>query len=101
MNTAVVNVKVHKDVKKQAQKVAAEMGVSLSALINGFLKRLIKTKTVRFSTREEPSAWMIKELKKSREDIKAGRISPPFDNTDDAIAWLNDPKARYQNGDRV
>lgn len=101
MNTAVINIRVNSTVKKQAQKTAEKMGLSLSDVINGFLRHLIKTKTVTFTAREEPSAWLIKALKESREDIKAGRVSPSFDNTDDAIAWLNDPNARYQNGDKV
>lgn len=102
MNTAVINVKVTPDVKKQAQKVAHEMGLSLSALINGFLKQVVKTKTITFSAeKEEPSEYLLKALKQSKKDIKAGKISPSFDNAKDAIAWLNDSNARYQNGDKV
>lgn len=50
---------------------------------------------------EQLSDWAIRELKESEEDVKAGRVSPSFDNTHDAIAWLDDPNARYKNGDRV
>ena len=31
----------------------------------------------------------------------AGRVSPAFTNAKDAMAWLNDPDARFQNGDKV
>lgn len=101
MNTAVVNVKVNPETKRQAQKVVEELGLSLSSVINGFLKQLIRTRTITFSTSEEPSEYMVKALKKSEEDIKAGRVSPTFDNAKDAIAWLENPKATYKNGDRV
>ena len=74
MNTAVINIKTEPQVKKRAQVVAEEMGISLSSLINGFLRHVIKTKTVTFTAREEPSAWLIKALKESREYIKAGRV---------------------------
>lgn len=74
MNTAVINIRVNSTVKKQAQKTAEKMGLSLSDVINGFLRHLIKTKTVTFTAREEPSLWLIKALKESREDIKAGRV---------------------------
>ena len=47
MNTAVVNIKVDPKVKKQAKKVALELGFSLSALINAYLRQLIKTKTAK------------------------------------------------------
>lgn len=101
MNTAVVNIKMNPEVKKQAQEVAEELGLSLSAVINGFLKQLIRTKTLTFSASEEPSEYMIKALKKSEGDLRKGRVSPTFDDVNDAIAWLENPKARYKNGDRV
>lgn len=95
MNTAVVNVKVNPTVKKQAQKVAEELGLSLSALINGFLKHLVRTKAVTFSASEEPTPYLLRALKESKEDIKAGRVSPTFTNARDAIAWLNRKDKRY------
>lgn len=97
MNTAVVNVKVNPKVKKDAQKVAERLGLSLSSLINGYLRHLIKTETVTFSLKEEPSEYMIQALKESKADIKAGRVSPTFTNAKDAIAWLNNPKKKYAN----
>lgn len=74
MNTAVVNVKVNPKVKKEAQKVAERLGLSLSSLINGYLRHLIKTKTVFFSLKEEPTDYLLDALKESKEDIKAGRV---------------------------
>lgn len=103
MNTAVINVKVDPKVKRQAQNVASNLGFSLSSLINGYLRNLIKTKTVHFSLaeKEEPSEYLIKALKESEEDRKAGRVSPSFGNAEDAIKWLNDPKARFINGSKA
>lgn len=102
MNTAVINLKTDPKTKKAAQKVAEELGMSLSSLINGFLKDMIQTKSVYFSADEEvPSAYMMKALKENEKDRKAGRISPSFTNIKDEIAWLNDPNARYENGDKV
>ena len=94
MNTVVINIKTNPKVKAKAKKVASELGFSLSALINGYLKQLIKTKTVHFSlTEEETSEYLIKALKESGEDRKAGRYVS-FDNVDEAISWLNTPKKR-------
>lgn len=101
MNSAVINIKTNPIIKAKAQKVAEELGFSLSSLINGYLKHLVKTKAVHFTTSEEPSDWLIKILKENKKDIKAGRVSPGFDNVEDSIKWLNDPKARYANGDKV
>jgi len=101
MNTAVINIKTNPEVKAKAQKVAEELGFSLSSLINGYLKHLVKTKTVHFNTSEEPTEYLIQALKESEKDIKAGRVSPSFDNSEDSIKWLNDPSARYANGDKI
>jgi len=88
MNTAVINIKTEPQVKKQAQVVAEKMGISLSSLINGFLRHVIKTKTVTFTAREEPSPWLIKALKESREDIKAGRLIS-FKDWEEEERYLN------------
>lgn len=96
MQTAVINVRVEPKTKKEAQTVAKNLGFSLGSLIEGYLKHLVRTKTVHFSL-EEPSEYMIKSLKEAEEDIKAGRVSPSFDNIKDALAWLDNPKRKYVN----
>lgn len=100
MNTAVVNIKVDPKVKKQAQAVAEKLGFSLSSVINAYLRQLIKTRKVEFSddVRLELTPWAKKMLKQSEKDVKAGYVSPAFDNVEDSLAWLDDPDAKYQNG---
>lgn len=46
MNTAVITVKIDPKLKKDAQKMADEFGVSLSALIHALLKNVVRTKTL-------------------------------------------------------
>ena len=96
MQTAVINIKTEPKVKKEAQVVAKKLGFSLSSLIDGYLRQLIRTKEVSFRL-EEPSEYMIKSLKEAEQEIKEGWVSPSFDNAEDAVAWLNDPKAKYVN----
>lgn len=72
----------------------------LSVIIKGFLKQFSRTRAISFNA-EEPSEYMIESLRKSEEDVKAGRVSPTFTNAKDAIAWLDDPNASYANGDKV
>ncbi len=89
MNTAVVNVKVNPQVKKEAQKIAEDLGLNLSVLINGYLKQLIRNKTVVFSSlEEEPTEYLLETLRQSREDIKAGRLVS-FKNPDDALTYMD------------
>jgi len=88
MNTAVINIKTNSQVKAKAQKVAEELGFSLSSLINGYLRHLVKTKTVHFNTSEKPTEYLIQALKESEKDIKARRIIS-FKNFEDETAYLD------------
>ena len=90
MYTAVINIKTHPEIKNQAKKIAEELGFSLSGLVNAYLRQLIKTKTVLFSTKPEvPSVYMSNMLKKSMKDIKEGRVSRSFSNAKDALSYLD------------
>lgn len=88
MNTAVINIKTQPETKAQAQRVAKDLGLSLSALINGFLKQFVKTKKVTFSLEEEPNEYFKMAIKKSREDRKMGKASPLFKSAKESIKWL-------------
>ena len=102
MNNAVVTIKIDSQTKKEAQKTAENLGMPLSVVIKGFLKHFIRTQSVEFSARDEqPSEYLKNSIRQAEKDWKAGEVSPAFDNAEDAIAWLNDPKARYKNGRRV
>ena len=92
MNTAVINIKTQPFIKKQAQQVAKDLGFNLSNIINGYLRHFIRTKTISFSLNEEPSKYLLQELKKSKEEFKKEKISPAFSNHKDAIKWLNSDK---------
>ena len=88
MNTAVINIKTNPIIKAKAQEVAEELGFSLSSLINGYLKHLVKTKSVHFTTSEEPSDWLINILKENEKDKKAGKLIS-FKNFEDEMAYLD------------
>ena len=88
MNTAVVNIKIEPQVKRDAQKLAEKLGLPLSALIKSCLRQMIREQEVTLTVSEEPTEYLINALKESKEDIKAGRVTS-FDNTKDAIMWLN------------
>lgn len=89
MYTSVVNVKIDAKTKKQAQKVAEELGFSLSALIKGYLKQLIHTRRVSFDLSEEPSEYLLEAIKEAEEDLKNNKASPIFDDPKKAISWLH------------
>ena len=90
MKTAVINVKIDEKTKKSAQKLAKELGLNLSVVINGYLKTFVINKKITFNANpsEEPSDYMLEVLKESEDDIKAGRVSPAFTDNDSATKWL-------------
>lgn len=94
-NTAIINIRTDARVKSGAQKIAEKLGLSLSAVINAYLKQLIRTKTVSFSLSEEPTDYLLEMLKESKEDIRKGRVSPSFTKAEEAIKWLKNPKRKY------
>lgn len=92
MNTAVINIKTEPKTKKEAQKIAQKIGVSLSSLINAYLKHVVRTKKVEFDLSEEPSDYLIKAMKKADKDLAEGKASPTFKNAEEAIKWLHEQK---------
>lgn len=45
----IINIKTEKDVKEKAMRIADELGLSLSAVVNASLKQFIRDKAVHFS----------------------------------------------------
>jgi len=90
MYTSVINIKTEPETKRKAQLIAAEIGVSLSGLINAYLKRLVRTKKVEFDVGEEPSAYLIKAMKQADLARKAGKASPIFQTGEEAVKWLEE-----------
>jgi addiction module RelB/DinJ family antitoxin len=93
MNTATIFIKTEPRVKKEAQRTAAELGFSLSSIINAFLRQLVKTKTIHFSAKELdldeiPNEYFKKELKQALKDREEGKASPILKSADEAIKWL-------------
>ncbi len=88
MQTAVINIRVEPETKRKAQRITKDLGLTLSGVIEGFLKHLIRSKTVFFSLKEEPTEYLLQSLKKSEEDIKAGRVVS-FKKPQDALRYLD------------
>jgi len=89
MNSTVINIKTDVKVKKEAQKVVADLGLSLSGAINGFLKQLIRNKAVLFTLNEDiPSDYLLSSIKESRAERKNGNFHS-FKNNQAAVNFLD------------
>ncbi len=90
MQTAAIYIKTEPEVKANAQRVAKQLGLSLSSLVNGLLRQLIKTKKITFSATDEiPNEYLKGVMRQAKKNLKTGNHSPIFDNAEDAIAWLH------------
>lgn len=89
MNATSIHIKIESDIKIQAQKIAGELGLSLSAVMKALLKQFIRTKYLSVGLNEKPSAYMIEGLKKTDKEYEDGNTSPSFDNTEDSFKWLD------------
>jgi addiction module RelB/DinJ family antitoxin len=84
-----LNIKIEPDFKREAQKVAEELGFSISALIRGFLKQLVREKQVDFSVIQRLNQKTQRILDEIEEDIRLDRnFSPAFTSAKEAIAYL-------------
>lgn len=89
MGRAIINIKTDKNLKTEIQKVANELGISVSALINGYLKQVVRSQKVIFTIDEKPSKYLIEAIQQARKERKEGKSSPVFNNAEDAIKWLD------------
>jgi len=92
MKTAVINVKTDKEIKGAAQKVAEELGLSLSTVINAYLRQFVRNKEIHLSTAPHMSPELEKFLGRVEEDLKKKRnLSPVFSSGKEMDRWLDSP----------
>lgn len=86
----VIHIKADKETKENAQKLAKDLGLSLSDVINASLRNFIRTREVRFSDIPEMTPELEKLLGKIEDDIKNKRnLSKAFKNSKEAIDYLD------------
>lgn len=83
-----VNLKIDAAVKKNAQKRAKELGLSLSAVMNATLSQFARTGELELSVAPRMTPYLEGLVKEAREDYAAGKLEA-FDNAEDLIASLN------------
>lgn len=89
MKTTII-LKADKEVKENAQKLAKELGLNLSAIINANLKQFIRSRSVYFSVMPKMTPELEKLIGQARKDYKAKKnISPVFDSIQEALNYLH------------
>lgn len=89
MNTASIVIKTNKDTKVEAQELAKELGLSLSSVMNAFLKQFVRTKSVNVSVVDRKlSKSLLEAMRDAQQALKEETASPLFDNPEDNLNWL-------------
>ncbi|TSC67998.1 MAG: hypothetical protein G01um101466_582 [Parcubacteria group bacterium Gr01-1014_66] len=85
-----LSIKTDAEVKRGVKKIAEELGLPLSTIINAYLKQLLRERRVDFSLPLAPNKKTTKLLRQAHEDYKKGRnISPVFETAEAMDAYLN------------
>ena len=87
MNT-VISVKVDSDVKSSAQEVAKSAGLTLSTLVNAYLRQVSATRRIEIYAPEPMSPNLEKLIAEVELELKSGKVSQEFDNAEDFLADL-------------
>jgi addiction module RelB/DinJ family antitoxin len=86
----IINVKTDKKLKENAKRVAHELGISLSDVVNESLRQMVKNREVHFSAIPRMTPELEVLLGKTEEDIKKGRnISPAFASAKEMDGYLD------------
>lgn len=86
----VIHLKTDKEVKENAQKLASELGISLSDVINSSLRNFIRTRTVMISDIPQMTPELERLLGQVEEDIKNKKnLSGPFSTSREMDEYLD------------
>lgn len=66
----VINIKADRQIKIKAKKLAEDLGLSLSAIINAYLRQFVRNKSVYFSAAPSMSKELEDVLGKIDKDVK-------------------------------
>ena len=93
MNTTVINIKTDKNLKKDAQMLAKNFGLPLSAIVNTYLREFVREKRVFFPEPPMPNAKTRKILDQAISDIKTGKnLVGPFESAEEMDNFLDSIK---------
>jgi addiction module RelB/DinJ family antitoxin len=90
MSQTMIHIKAEREVKETAQAIAKDMGLTLSAVIEGSLRNFIRTREIVFSTTPRMTPELEEIIKKAEADrVKGLNFSPVFTDADSALAFLS------------
>lgn len=90
MAKTIINIKSDKEVKENAKKLAEELGLSLSDVVNASLRNFIRTREVHFSAIPQMTPEFERLLGVVERDIKAKKnLSPVLGTAAEVESYLD------------
>lgn len=89
--TTIVNFKTDKKIKTQAQKIAEDMGLNLSDILNIYLRGFVRAKELYINLNQDeskPSKKLLEAVKDARKERASGKMRS-FKSIDEAIVHLS------------
>lgn len=84
LDKTIINIKVSKHLKREAQELADEIGVPLTTVITANLKEFVRSRSLTISALPRLKPEVEQELGEAIADFKKGKnISPAYTNADD------------------
>jgi addiction module RelB/DinJ family antitoxin len=75
----IISIKADKETKESAQKVAAELGLPLSTVVNAYLKQFVRNKSVYLSLSPTMTSELAAIISGAEQDLRQNKnISPAF-----------------------
>ncbi len=89
MSKSVINFKIDSEVKEEAQKLARELGMPLSSIVNAQLRELIRTRTLNVSAEPRMTPYLERIIEGVEQDRKTGKNITRTTSIEEALAHLN------------
>ncbi len=84
----VITIKTDEETKRAAQALAKDAGLTLSSLINSYLKQVIATRRIEIYAPEQMTPKLEKMIEEVEKNRQAGEVSQGFDNAEDFLRDL-------------
>lgn len=84
----VISVKVDVETKEAAQEVARNAGLTLSALVNSYLRQIVATRRIELYVPEPMTPHLEELISEVELELHSGQASRPFEDIEDFLRDL-------------
>ncbi len=84
----VISVKIDKDVKESAQEVANSAGLTISTLVNAYLRQVAATRRIELYAPEQMTPKLEELIGEVEAELKSGQVSKEFNSVEEFLTDL-------------